>query len=335
MIIQSQFRPIYGLSNAHVQTLLPFILRKPENKNLKQQTLELDDGDFLDLCWLGEVRKGQPIVVLFHGLEGSVDSHYSKTIMQALRQQGWVALLMHFRGCSHRLNRLPQSYHSGETKDAKYLLDWLKNQYPDSELAAIGVSLGGNMLLKLQAEYSDGSPLKAAISICAPVQLELSASRLNEGWSQIYQWVLINSMKKKLVDKAEQFDFEKLIGLNKKDIEQIKTFWEFDDLITAPLHGFKDVHDYYGRSSARQYLKKIKKPTLMIHALDDPFMEPDIVPDESELSKSVELELSQHGGHIGFISGSLTEPVFWLQQRVTEYISGCIDNDEFGGMSNS
>lgn len=326
MIIQSQFRPILGLSNAHVQTILPFLLKKAVLRNLNQQTLELDDGDFIDLCWLGEPDNGCPIVVLFHGLEGSVESHYVKTIMQSLHHQGWTALLMHFRGCSNKPNRLPRSYHSGETGDARYLLTWLKQNFPDSSLAAVGVSLGGNMLLKMQAEYGDNSPLKAAVSICAPVQLSLCADRLNEGVSRIYQRHLINRLNKKLYDKAEKFDFESLIGLNKNEIKQIKTFWQFDDRITAPLHGFKDVHDYYARSSARQYLKEIKKPTLMIHALDDPFMQRDSVPDVSELSESIDLELCEHGGHIGFISGSLVQPRFWLQQRVPEYILKFIDS---------
>lgn len=320
MITQSLFRPVFGLSNPHLQTLLPFLLKKSGNQQYNQQTLELDDGDFLDLSCLGELRDGRPIVVLFHGLEGSIDSHYAKTIMTALHQQGWVALLMHFRGCSHRPNRLAHSYHSGETEDARYLLGWLKQKYPTSSLAAVGISLGGNMLLKLQAEYGENSPLKSAVSVCAPVQLDLCAKRLNQGFSRFYQRHLIIRLNKKLTNKAEQFDFEKLIGLNKNEIKKIKTFWQFDDQVTAPLHGFKDVHDYYGRSSARQYLKEIKKPTLMIHALDDPFMQRDSVPDESELSNSIELELSKHGGHIGFIAGSLNKPVFWLPQRISEYI---------------
>ena len=327
MIIQSQFRPAFGLSNPHVQTLLPFLLKKAGNDKYRQQTLELVDGDFLDLSWLGEPKDGRPIVVLFHGLEGSIDSHYAKTIMQALHQQGWLALLMHFRGCSHRPNRLAHSYHSGETEDARYLLGWLKQTYPNSPLAAVGISLGGNMLLKLQAEYGDQSPLKAAVSVCAPVQLNLCSQRLNKGLSRIYQRHLITRLNQKLCNKIKQFNFEELIGLSKNDIKQIKTFWQFDDRVTAPLHGFKDVHDYYARSSARQYLKDIKKPTLMIHALDDPFMQQKIVPEESELSNSIELELSKHGGHIGFIAGSLSKPVFWLPQRISEYLYKYIEGE--------
>ena len=325
MIIQSQFRPAFGLSNPHMQTLFPLLLKNDGNKKYFHQTLELDDGDFLDCSWTDEPVNGKPIVVVFHGLEGSVDSHYVSGIMQALREHGWQAVLMHFRGCSGRPNRLPHSYHSGETGDARTLIDTLKSKYPDAPLAAVGYSLGGNMLLKLQAEYAGDSPLKAVVSICAPVQLDLCAQRLNQGFSRLYQRYLIGHLKQKLYNKASRFDFEQLIGLNKRGIKQLKTFWQFDDLATAPLHGFSGVDDYYARSSARQYLKKIRKPSLIIHALDDPFMLPGIVPDELELSESIELELSKHGGHVGFVAGSVRKPVFWLQERIPEYLSSFLD----------
>ncbi len=325
MITQSQFRPAFGLASPHLQTVLPLLLKNRSNKNYFQQTLELDDGDFLDCSWTNEPVNEKPIVVVFHGLEGSVDSHYASGIMQALHEQGWQAVLMHFRGCSGRPNRLPRSYHSGETGDARFMIDALKRKYPDTPLAAVGYSLGGNMLLKLQAEYASASPLKAVVSVCAPVQLDLCAQRLNQGFSRFYQRYLVGLLKQKMLDKAVRFDFEQLIGLNKTGIRQLKTFWQFDDLATAPLHGFAGVDDYYARSSARQYLKEIKKPALMIHALDDPFMLPDIVPDESDLSESVELELSQYGGHVGFVAGSVRKPVFWLQKRIPEYLSGFID----------
>jgi predicted alpha/beta-fold hydrolase len=325
MITQSQFRPAFGLSNPHLQTLIPFLLKKRGNENYFQETIELDDGDFIDCTWTDKPVNGKPIVVVFHGLEGSVDSHYVSSIMQSLQSCGWQAVLMHFRGCSGRPNRLPRSYHSGETGDARTLIGHLKRNYPDAPLAAIGYSLGGNMLLKLQAEYAGDSPLKAVVSICAPIQLALCAQRLNRGFSRLYQKYLIGRLKKKLYEKATRFDFEQLIGLDKKGIKQLRTFWQFDDLATAPLHDFSGVDDYYARSSARQYLKNIKNPALIIHALDDPFMLPGVVPDNLELPESVVLELSKYGGHVGFVAGSVRKPVFWLQERIPEYLSGFLD----------
>lgn len=325
MITQSLFRPAPGISNPHLQTLLPFLINNSSDRIFNQQTLELDDGDFIDLSWKGEPKNGSPIVVVFHGLEGSINSHYASAVMQTFQQHGWINVLMHFRGCSHRLNRLAHSYHSGETGDARYFLNWLKEKYPNSPLVAVGYSLGGNVLLKLIAEYGADSPLEAAVSVCAPVQLECCANRMNQGFSKLYQRHLISQLNQKVLKKSSQFDFEKLIGMSNNAIKQLKTFWQFDDLVTAPLNGFKDVHDYYHQSSSRQYLKEIKTPTLMIHALDDPFMTPDTIPYEKELSPSVELEVSRHGGHIGFVAGTLFKPVFWLQKRIPEYLSGFID----------
>lgn len=324
MITQSQFRPALGLSNPHLQTLIPLLLKNASNEKYFQQTFELEDGDFLDCAWTDEPVDGKPIVVVFHGLEGSIDSHYVGRIMQSLKERGWQAVLMHFRGCSGRPNRLPRSYHSGETGDARHLIEHLKRNYPNAPLAAVGYSLGGNMLLKLQAEYAGDSPLKAVVSVCAPVQLDLCAQRLNRGFSLFYQRYLIGHLKQKLYDKAARFDFNKLIGLNKKEIKQLNTFWQFDDQATAPLHGFSGVDDYYDSCSARQYLKNISKPALIIHALDDPFMLPGVVPDEHELSETVELELSEYGGHVGFVAGSVRQPVFWLQKRIPEYLSDFI-----------
>lgn len=320
MITQSQFKPAYGLSNPHLQTLLPSLIHSKTNINLFHQTFELDDGDFLDLSWTEKPNNNKPIVIIFHGLEGSKNSPYVKSIMPALKQHGWTGLLMHFRGCSGRANRLPRSYHSGETEDAKVLIKWIQNTYPQSPLAAIGFSLGGNILLKLQAELGITSPFKAAVSICAPLVLASCAKRLDSGFSKTYQTHLINRMKRSLLIKAEKFDFKNLINLDTRKINQLKNFYQFDDLVTAPLHGFKNADDYYSKSSSRQLLYKIHKPTLIIQTLDDPFMTADVIPDESELSEHTQLELSQFGGHIGFISGSVFKPIFWLEQRIPEYL---------------
>lgn len=241
-------------------------------------------------------------------------------MMQAIQQHGWTGLLMHFRGCSGRYNLLARSYHSGDTADANYLLNWLSQQFPDSPLASIGYSLGGNMLLKLQAELAEQSPLYAAVSVSAPLQLNISADVLNSGLSKLYQWVLIREMKQQLKSKFDLFDYKQLINLEPDNLKQITNFWQFDNQITAPLHGFKDVHDYYQQSSSRQYLPDIVGNTLIIHALDDPFMTETVLPKVEELSSSTTMELSSRGGHVGFISGQPLKPEFWLEQRIPEYL---------------
>ena len=323
MITNSDFRSAFGLSNPHLQTLLPFFIKK-RNTTFLQQTLELDDGDFLDLSWTEKAINGKPVVVVFHGLEGSIESHYASGIMRAIKQRGWCGVLMHFRGCSGRLNRLARSYHSGETSDARYLLSWLAKQYPGSDLGAIGYSLGGNVLLKLQAEYGENSPLSAGVSICAPIQLGICANRMDKGFSRLYQRHLISHLKQKILSKSKYIDYQQLIGMSPKDVMRLKTFWQFDDNVTAPLHGFKGVDDYYQQSSSRQYLRQITTPNLMLHALDDPFMTPDLLPDNAELSSSIGLELSPHGGHIGFMAGTAFKPNYWLEKRITHYLESYI-----------
>lgn len=320
MILKSQFKPAFGLANPHIQTLLPSLLPARYKLDYIHQTLELDDGDFLDLVWTEKPDK-KPVVIIFHGLEGSINSPYANAIMNALKRQGWTGLLMHFRGCSGRDNRLPRSYHSGETEDAQSLLRWFKQHHANIPLAAIGFSLGGNMLLKLQGELGKDTPFKAAVSVCAPLMLKSCSDRLNQGFSKIYQRHLMKTMKQNLHAKARKFDLKKLINLDKQNIKKINNFWQFDDKVTAPLHGFKGAADYYTRCSAKQYLKNIQSPTLIIQALDDPFMNADIIPDESELSDYTQLELSDYGGHIGFLSGNTLKPVFWLEQRIPQFLA--------------
>lgn len=321
MILKSKFKPAIGLSNPHLQTLLPTFLHRSRKVDYIHEILELDDGDYLDLAWTELNDNNKPIVIVFHGLEGSVDSPYVKGLMMAIRARGWKAVLMHFRGCSGRINRLPRSYHSGETSDAKELINFLSQRYPDSQQAAVGFSLGGNMLLKLLSEIRDESALKAAVSVCAPLVLNSCANRLDKGLSKIYQKHLISSMKKNLRIKAEKHNYKQLINLGSSQIKALKNFRQFDHLVTAPLHGFDGVDDYYTQSSSRQYIKNIQTPSLIIQTLDDPFMSVDVIPDESELSEFTQLEISDSGGHVGFISGHLFKPVFWLEQRIPEFLS--------------
>ena len=329
MIFNSPFQAAAGLGHRHLQTLLPTFLHVGSRFKGVYQELTLPDGDFVDLAWnrIPEPEDECPVVVIFHGLEGSVHSPYAQDMMHSLRQQGWHGVVMHFRGCSGRPNRLARSYHSGATEDAGYLLQWLRDRYPHAPLAAVGYSLGGNMLLKLQAELGEDSPLSAAVSVSAPICLDLCADRIRQGFSRVYQHHLLRRMKQKLLIKYPQHDYEMLIGLSRRDVHRLNDFWTFDDAYTAPMHGFRDVNDYYAQASARQYLGLIRKPTLLVHALDDPFMPPEAIPEPSELAPDTELELSRHGGHVGFISGSLVRPEYWLSQRVTKYLADNLNSE--------
>jgi predicted alpha/beta-fold hydrolase len=323
VITKSSFRPAMFAANRHIQTLLPTFLRGNISVHYEHQEITLPDGDFLDLAWnrIPAKSENDPIVVIFHGLEGSIDSPYVKGLMRQVTKCGWHVVLMHFRNCSGRMNRAARTYHSGETSDARFLIQWLKDNFPYAPLLAVGYSLGGNMLLKLLGEMQSEAPLHAAVAISVPLLLNVCADQMRSGFSQIYQYQLLRKMKQKVLAKYRQYDYQKLIGLNRSKIRDIKDFWDFDAAFTAPINGFKNAQDYYARSSARQYLARIQKPTLIIQSMDDPFMSPTVIPQEDELSSSVCLELSDKGGHVGFVSGYLWKPEFWLEKRVVEYFA--------------
>jgi len=322
--LSKPFSPAIGLRGGHLQTLFPALFRKIPDLNMEIETFELSDGDFLDCFWYQkpkEQKENKPIVVLFHGLEGSHKSQYIRGMMQRLSSEGYSSVLMHFRGCSGRDNRLARCYHSGETEDAKAWISKLTENYPNNKLYAIGYSLGGNMLLKLLGEYGEKSPLKAAISVSAPMQLDISANKMNRGFSKIYQYHLMKDLKKSLLRKYKKHDMQSLIGVDPKSVKKMKSFWEFDDKYTGPVHGFGGAKNYYAKSSAKQYLKTIKTPTLIIQALDDPFMTPEILPKHDEISASVELAISAHGGHVGFVSGNIFNPKYWLEEKVLAHFN--------------
>jgi len=319
----NNFQAAPGLKNRHLQTLYATFFRKLTQPAFEIQRFELTDGDFVDCHWhCKPSRKStSPIAVLFHGLTGSYRSSYIQGIMLSLKKAGIASVLMHFRGCSGELNRTARAYHSGDTCDAKAWIASLQQQFPNSKLFAIGYSLGGNMLLKLLAEYRDASPLSAAVAVSAPLQLEVSAATMQLGFARVYQQHLLKLLKQTLLVKYQYHDYQTLIGLSVKQAKSISSIEQFDDLYTAKIHGFANAKDYYQRSSARQYLNQIETETLIIQALDDPFMTSAVLPVAERLPDSVILEVQQHGGHLGFISGKLWRPEYWLEQRINHYFS--------------
>lgn len=310
------FKPAWWLPGPHLQTLWPKLARRLRNNEpINRERIELPDGDFVDLDWVGGDRG--PIVLILHGLEGSVESNYARGMLNSIARQGWRGAVMHFRGCSGELNRLSRMYHSGETQDLATVVNFLKAREPSTRMAAIGFSLGGNVLLKWLGETQEHNPLSAAIGVSVPFELHKSAYRVQRGFSRIYQWYLLRSLIKKLMSKLEQ----KTIPFEVPPISQLRTIPEFDDKVTAPLHGFTSANDYYSKSSCRQYLKAIRVPTLLLQSQDDPFMTYDIIPEEHELAASVTLEVSKRGGHVGFVGGRYPwKAEYWLEQRAPLFL---------------
>ncbi len=320
-ILSSQFKPAWWLLNRHLQTVypsMPWALRhRPE---LRREILELPDGDVTAVDWMipaTELPKSAPLLVILHGLEGSAKSSYAQMLMLGAYQRGWQSCVLNFRDCGDYRNRLPRRYHAGETNDIRYFLDLKKEQGFDGPVMAVGYSLGANVLLKYLGETGANTPLQAAAAVSVPFDLDKCSDALNHGFSKIYQLHLLKRMKNSVSNKFNQhtaaFDWSKAMNA--------KTFAEFDDAVTAPLHGFAGKDDYYGRCSSGQFLKDIQRPTLIINALDDPFMTPSIIPKEEQLGEHVSLEVSDAGGHVGYISGGTPwRPTYYLPERLLGFL---------------
>lgn len=314
-IIESKFRPAWWLRGAHAQTLWPSFFRQRHLPPLTWERVELDDGDFIDLAWSGP---GDGKIVLFmHGLEGSLHSHYAGGIMRQLINHGFRVCFMHFRGCSGEPNRLASSYHSGKTEDPAQILEHIRSSQGAHVHAAVGVSLGGNVLLKWLGEQGALCTLKKAVAVSVPFQLEHAARRMTRGLSRIYQRHLISRLQDKYQKKFSGID-----PVLDCDVTRLATFHQFDDQVTAPLHGFDGVQDYYARCSSRQFIPGIRVPTLILHARQDPFMFPDTAPTADELPENVWLEMPEHGGHVGFISGWIPGRAdYWGEERIASWLA--------------
>jgi len=325
MITKSAFKPAWWLANAHAQTVYSTLARNLKTPVDSTERFELPDGDFIDLAWsVNGLPSDAPLVIFLHGLGGSVNSPYVAGLFQAFKQQGWRAVLMHFRGASHEPNRLLRAYHSGDTADVHCLLTTLAQREPKTKKAIVGVSMGGNVLLKWLGEQGAQSLVDAGVAVSVPFQLRAAADRMNRGFSRVYQTHLLRRLK--TVFAAKVVKHVDNLPPSLSNLESLRCFWTFDENVTAPLHGFSNVHAYYREASSRQYLSKIATPTLILHALDDPFMTPEVLPQESELSSSVTLEISAKGGHVGFIGGNVPgNPVYWLDHRIPEFLRDYLD----------
>jgi hypothetical protein len=325
LVVAGAFVPHPLARNPHLQTLLPR-LRPMPRVPLRVERLELPDGDFVDLGWCGDSAAGsaaglnnEPLAVLLHGLTGGFDSKYARGLAQRLLALGWRAVILQFRGAGPEPNRLPRHYHHGDTQDLRELLALLSAKEPTTRLFAVGWSLGANVLLKYLGEEGASTPVTAAVAVCAPFQLRPCAERLRTGFSRLYQRHLLAELQRMVQRKHEKVP----LPIDLDEVIKARDFFDFDNAATAILNGFRDAEDYYARASSGRYLGGIARPVLAIHAKDDPFMIPEIVPDAANLPPSLTLELCEHGGHVGFIAaGPGLTPRWWLEERIPEFLVG-------------
>jgi len=284
------------------------------------------DYDFIDLDWVDNPNReltldqqdDTPLIVLFHRLEGSSNSHYARALMHAVDVHGGRGVVVHFRGCSGELNRLPRAYHSGDTAE----IDWILRRFRATRTSPIfvaGVSIGGNVLLKWLGEQGKAarSVITRAAAISAPFDLAAASDTLARGFNRVYTRHFLNSLKAKTLLKLKRYQ----ALCDPRRMRAARTLREFDDVVTAPLHGFDGVDDYYARASCKPYLAGIELPTLIISARNDPFLPARFLPTAAEMSAYVQLETPDTGGHVGFVSGRFPGNIEWLTQRVLNFFA--------------
>ncbi|AQZ94266.1 hydrolase [Halopseudomonas phragmitis] len=320
------FRPARWLPGGHLQTLFSPLLRRRPQLPRQRQRLALSDGDFLDLDWYGPESTTGPCIILLHGLTGSAESPYILGQQQALAARGWRSVAVNWRGCSGEPNQRARSYHSGASDDLAEVVGHLRQQLPQHDLAAVGYSLGGNVLLKYLGECGADCPLQAAAAVSVPFRLDQCADRIGEGFSRVYQARFLRDLLAYVANKRRLFAHHSLSAEQARldalgTLEGMDSLWDFDDRVTAPLHGFASAADYYQRCSSRFFLAGIQVPTLIVQALNDPFVYPHSVPELAELSASTRMELHPRGGHVGFIEGPPWRPGYYLERRLPEWLA--------------
>lgn len=317
-VVSSTFRPHPLLRNAHLQTLVSSLLRLRPALEIRRERLELPDGDFVDLGWSGD--GSGPIAILVHGLTGDFDSKYLRGLARLLIARGWRTVMLQLRGGSQEPNRLARSYHQGDTGDLRHLWRLLRQREPQTRLAAVGWSLGGNIVLKAMAEEGEAAPVDLAAAASVPFRLHPCAERLRRGFSRVYQGKLLRALKQMVLRKHAATPMPASVDL--RGALRARDFYEFDNAFICPLNGFRDADDYYTRAACGQYLHAIRRPTLIVHALDDPFMDVTVVPQATALGPAVTLELAQGGGHVGFVAagpgGGLQ---WWLERRLADFLA--------------
>ncbi len=319
LIRRSAYRPAWWLPGPHLMTIAPAILRPTVPLATRRERWELEDGDFVDLDWTDDPDPRSPLVLVLHGLEGSIESPYARGVLREVAARRLGGVLMHFRGCSGEPNRLRRAYHSGETDDLRALVGLVRRRFPERPLLAVGYSLGGNVLLKYLGEEGGSSPLAGAVAVSVPMVLKRCAERLERGISRAYAVWLLHSLKASYSKKAARVELG--LGIGRKELGSIKSLRAFDERITAPLHGFAGADAYYAAASSRQFLQRIATATVILHAEDDPFMTRAVIPEAHELSPAVTLELSAAGGHVGFVAGkNPAAPDYWLERRVPDIL---------------
>jgi predicted alpha/beta-fold hydrolase len=304
--------------------------RRPDLDGFRFIHLPAPDGDVLTLASTDSPDSGPRLLVL-HGLEGGIGSHYVGGLWRVARELGWQPNLLLFRTCDGKMNQSRRTYHSGETTDLAFVVGHLLEVSPDRPILLVGVSLGGNVMLKWLGEQGDELPTMVcgAAAVSTPFDLARSSRAIGSGFARVYEWNFLRSLKKKASAKRQQYPDV----CTAESLDSASSMWEFDDRFTAPLHGFTDAADYYSQSSSIRFLERIRRQTLLLSAHDDPFYTSDVLADVECIGKRnpyLTLEFHRHGGHVGFVGGVPWRPRYYVESRVTDFLAGCLEPDRPG-----
>jgi len=316
------FHPAWWLRNRHAQTVWRRLFGQEPAIVYRRERVETPDGDFLDLDWAEYQTPANtaPLVLVLHGLEGSSEAKYVRGLLSEAATRGWSGVAMNFRSCSGELNRLPWFYHSGETEDLDFVVSTLAARSPHRPIALVGYSLGGNVLLKWLGERGEKVPdqVCAAVAVSVPFDLGVAAHCVDHGVDRVYGRLFLQTLKAKAIAKAQRFP-----GLiDARRVHRLSSFAQFDEHVTAPIHGFADARDYWTRSSSAPWLPAIRRPTLLINAVDDPFLPAVYLPrDVVARSSFLEAEFTPRGGHVGFIDGAWPWAAsYWVDRRAVAFL---------------
>ena len=317
------YTPAWWVPGRHAQTLWGRLFRRAPSVATRLERWDTPDQDELEVHRLDATRRDAPRLILLHGLEGTIQSNYIQGTLALARQRGWAADVLIFRGCGTRMNRQRRIYHSGETSDLQLVVDRAAAENPAQPIVLAGFSLGGNVLLKWLGEQGTGVPtqIRGAAAVSVPFDLEAGARQIEHGFSRIYTYSFLRSLVAKARVKLRAFPDL----FDDRKLGSARTLYDFDDIVTAPVHGFADAHDYYSRSSSLQFLGGVRVPTLLLSALDDPFMPSttaDAVLEQSRDNTCLLAEFYPHGGHVGFVGGATPfHPHYFAEERLMEFLS--------------
>lgn len=309
-LIFTDFSPKWWAKNAHIQTIIPSLFSSVRSPQVDRVEITTPDNDFLeiDIC---DLNNSNPIIALFHGFEGSSERYYIRNLMFDLQVAGFSSVALNFRGCGSKMNLQKRMYHSGETEDYSTLFTWIQNTFPQNDIFAVGFSLGGNALTKSLGELKSDHPIRRAVAVCPPYDLKEGSLKMHQGINRLYEERFLRTLRKKVHIKKQQFpDFPTFTG---------SSVYDFDDQITAAIHGFDSADHYYELSSSKHFLKEVKKPLLVIHSKEDPLCPIEFAPfSDIQNNSCLETLFTDKGGHVGFIGTSEN----WLNMQIIQWFCG-------------